>query len=129
MTESGLVTKLSPTTVDETLERLRGVLDAKGIKLFAVIDHSGEAATLGLELRDTKVAIFGSPLAGTPVMQAAPLAALDLPLKLLIWCDGEQTKVAYTPPGELAERYGLSAELASRLAAIDPITDELTAGG
>ena len=85
----------------------------KGIKLFAVIDHSGEAQAVGLELRDTKVVIFGSPKAGTPVMQAAPLAALDLPLKVLVWDDGGQTKLTYTPPAALAARYGLSDELAA----------------
>ena len=95
------------------------------MKVFAVIDHSGEAANAGLELRDTKVVIFGSPQAGTPVMQAVPLAALDLPLKVLVWADGDQTKVTYTAPAALAERYGLSDELAARLAGIDPLTDAL----
>jgi uncharacterized protein (DUF302 family) len=98
---------------------------AKGLKLFAVIDHSGEAAAHGLELRDTKVVVFGSPVAGTPVMQAAPLAALDLPLKILVWDDDGQTRVSYTAPSELAARYGLSDELAARLAGIDGVTDAL----
>jgi uncharacterized protein (DUF302 family) len=88
-----------------------------------VIDHSGEARAAGLELRDTKVVIFGNPAAGTPVMAAAPLAALDLPLKVLVWDDGGQTRLSYTGPDELAARYGLSGELASRLAAIDTVTD------
>lgn len=118
-----LVTKLSPRTVDDTVARISDVVSAKGAKLFAVIDHSGEARSAGQELRETKVVIFGSPQAGTPVMQAAPLAALDLPLKVLVWADGNQTKVSYTPPAELAARYGLSAELAGRLAAIDAVTD------
>jgi uncharacterized protein (DUF302 family) len=82
-----LVTKLSPWSVADTLARLSAILADKGIKLFATIDHSGEAQAAGLELRETKVVIFGSPLAGTPVMQAAPLAALDLPLKVLVWAD------------------------------------------
>jgi uncharacterized protein (DUF302 family) len=103
--------------------RLQGVLESKGIKLFAVIDHSGEAEAVGLELRNTKLVIFGNPLAGTPVMAAAPLAALDLPLKVLVWADGDQTKLSYAEPAELAERYGLSDELAGRLAAIDAVTD------
>lgn len=118
-----LVTKLSPRTVDDTVARISDVVSAKGAKLFAVIDHSGEARSAGQELRETKVVIFGSPQAGTQVMQAAPLAALDLPLKVLVWADGNQTKVSYTPPAELAARYGLSAELAGRLAAIDAVTD------
>jgi uncharacterized protein (DUF302 family) len=118
-----IVTKLSPRSVDDTVRRLSDTLAAKGVKLFAVVDHSGEARANGLELHDTKVVIFGSPLAGTPVMQAVPIAALDLPLKVLIWQDGDQTKVSYTATAALAARYGLSDELAGRLAAIDPLTD------
>ncbi len=93
-----------------------------------MIDHSGEAAAHGLELRDTKVVVFGSPVAGTPVMQAAPLAALDLPLKILVWDEDGQTRVSYTAPSELAARYGLSDELAARLAGIDGLTDALVSG-
>jgi uncharacterized protein (DUF302 family) len=118
-----MTTKESPWSVEETVSRLQGVLESKGIKLFAVIDHSGEAEAVGLELRNTKLVIFGNPLAGTPVMAAAPLAALDLPLKVLVWADGDQTKLSYAEPAELAERYGLSDELAGRLAAIDAVTD------
>ncbi len=121
----GVVTKLSPWSVAETVARLSAIVAAKGMKLFAVIDHSGEAKDTGLELRDTKLVIFGGPQAGTPVMVAAPLAALDLPLKVLVWADGDQTKVSYTAPGALAARYGLSDELASRLAGIDGLTDAL----
>jgi len=118
-----MTTKESPRSVEDTVARLKGVLDSKGIKLFAVIDHSGEAKAAGLELRDTKLVIFGSPVAGTPVMATAPLAALDLPLKVLVWADGDQTKVSYLEPIELAARYGLTHELAGRLAAIDVVTD------
>jgi uncharacterized protein (DUF302 family) len=122
-----VVTKISPRSVPDTVARLTEVVAAKGLKLFAVIDHSGEASDNGLELRDTKVVIFGSPQAGTPVMVAAPLAALDLPLKVLVWADGAQTKVSYTAPQELAARYGLSDELAARLAGIDAVTDAAVA--
>jgi uncharacterized protein (DUF302 family) len=118
-----MTTKESPWSVEETVTRLKRVLESKGIKLFALIDHSGEAEAVGLELRDTKVAIFGNPVAGTPVMSAAPLAALDLPLKVLIWADRDQTKLSYDGPHELAARYGLSDELAGRLSAIDAVTD------
>ena len=118
-----MTTKESPWSVEETVSRLQGVLESKGIKLFAVIDHSGEAQAVGLELPDTKLVIFGNPLAGTPVMAAAPLAALDLPLKGLVWAAGDQPKLSYAEPAELAERYGLSEELAGRLAAIDAVTD------
>jgi uncharacterized protein (DUF302 family) len=125
--DTAVVTKLSPRSVADTVVRLSALVAEKGMKLFALIDHSGEAEAVGLQLRDTKVVIFGSPQAGTPVMGASPLAALDLPLKVLIWEDGEQTKVCYTAPGELAARYGLSDELAGRLAGIDAITDALIA--
>jgi ribose 5-phosphate isomerase A len=123
-----LTTKLTPLSVPDAVARLRELLGAKGVKLFDVIDHSGQAEAVGLTLRDTKVAIFGNPQAGTPVMEAVPEAALDLPLKVLIWRDGEQTKLTYAAPGELAARYGLSDELAARLAAIDAITDALATG-
>jgi uncharacterized protein (DUF302 family) len=120
-----LTTKISPRSVAETVARLESLVEAKGMKVFAVIDHSGEAKDVGLSLRETKVVIFGSPQAGTPVMLAAPLAALDLPLKVLIWSDEGQTKVSYTAPAALAARYGLSEELAGRLAGIDGLSDAL----
>lgn len=126
MTDTLLTSKTSPLSVDETVARLTAVIESRGLKLFAVIDHSGEARAAGLELRDTKVVIFGSPVAGTPVMQAAPLAALDLPLKVLVVADGDQTKLIYTKPAALAARYGLSDELATRLAGIDALTDAVS---
>jgi uncharacterized protein (DUF302 family) len=125
-TTSPVITKVSPWSVAETVSRLSAAVAARGMKVFAVIDHSGEAADVGLELRDTKVVIFGSPRAGTPVMLSAPLAALDLPLKVLVWADGDQTKVSYTAPRELAARYRLSEELAGRLAGIDALTDAVS---
>ena len=101
------------------------MLEAKGIKVFAVIDHSGEAERVGLKLRDTKLVVFGSPKAGTPVMVAAPLIALDLPLKILVWADDVQTRVSCTAPSTLAVRYDLSDELMAALAVIGPLTDAL----
>jgi uncharacterized protein (DUF302 family) len=121
--DGSVVTKLSPWSVADTVARLSAVIAARGMQVFTVIDQSGEAQAAGLELRDTKLVIFGSPQAGTPVMVAAPLAALDLPLKVLVWEDGCQTKVSYTAPSELAARYQLSDELAPRLAGIDVVTD------
>jgi uncharacterized protein (DUF302 family) len=118
-----MASKPSPWTVAETVSRLRDVIAAKGLKLFAVFDHSGEAEAHGLTLRDTKVVVFGSPVSGTPVMQAHPLAALDLPLKVLVWDDDGQTRLAYVSPAELAARYDLEQELAARLAGIDAVTD------
>jgi uncharacterized protein (DUF302 family) len=126
-TESGTVTKLSPRPVAATVARLSELVAAKGMKLFAVIDQRAEAVEAGLQLRETVLVLFGSPAAGTPVMEAAPLAALDLPLKALIWDDEGQTKVTYTAPEALAARYGLTPELAARLAGIGPLTDALVA--
>ncbi len=121
------ITKPSPLSVDETVARFSEIVAGRGLKVFAVIDHSEEAKAVGLELRATRVVIFGSPEAGTPVMQAAPLAALDLPLKVLVWADGDQTKLSYTAPTTLAARYGLAEELADRLAGIDALTDAVVA--
>jgi uncharacterized protein (DUF302 family) len=123
---SGVVVKTSPLSVAEAVERLTQLIAEKRMTLFAVIDHSGAAAENGLALRDTKVVIFGSPVGGTPVMEAAPLIALDLPLKVLIYDDSGHTKLAYTPPAELARRYGLSDELAARFAGINVLTDALS---
>jgi uncharacterized protein (DUF302 family) len=123
----GVVTKETTRSVADTLRLLSDTVVAKGMKVFAVIDHSGEAAAHGLALRDTKVVLFGSPEAGTPVMASAPLAALDLPLKVLIWADEATTKVSYTAPAALAARYGLADDLARRLAGIDALTDVITA--
>jgi uncharacterized protein (DUF302 family) len=125
--ETQITSKTSPRSVAETVSRLTGILAAKGMKVFAVIDQSAEASQVGQQLRETTLVIFGSPAAGTPVMAAAPLAALDLPLKVLIWDDGGQTNVTYYSPAAIAERYGLSEELAARLAGIDPLTDALIA--
>jgi len=123
----GILTKESPRSVDDTVARLLELSATKGMKVFAVIDHSGEARERGLELRDTKVVLFGSPEAGSPVMVAAPLVALDLPLKVLVWADGGQTKVSYTAPSALASRYHLDHDLAGRLAGIEGLTDALVA--
>lgn len=118
-----MTTKLSPRSVDETLARLTTVVTTKSLKIFGLIDHSGEATVIGQRLRNTKLLVFGSPLQGTRVMGAVPLVALDLPFKVLVWDDNGQTKVSYTPPSELAARYDLSDELAQRLEGIDAITD------
>ena len=122
-----VVTKLSPRSVPETVARLTGLLNARGVKLFTVIDQGAEANAAGLTLRDTVLVIFGNPAAGTPVMEASPLAALDLPLKVLVWADGRQAKVSYYSPAALAARHQLSADLAAKLASIGPLTDALIA--
>jgi uncharacterized protein (DUF302 family) len=125
--EDEITTKQSPRSVPETVALLTNLIAAKGMKLFAAIDQSAEARGAGLTLRDTTLVMFGSPAAGTPVMQASPLAALDLPLKVLIWDDAGQTNVTYLAPKALAARYSLDADLAANLAGIDVLTDKLVA--
>jgi len=116
----GIIDVPSSHTVDQTVERLRRILEAKGITLFALVDHSGEAAKVGMQLRPTKLLIFGSPKAGTPVMQAAPSIAIDLPLKILVWED-ESAKVwvSYNAPDFLRDRHHVPAELMQNLAAAE----------
>jgi uncharacterized protein (DUF302 family) len=126
-TETEITTKVSPRSVADTVSRLTGILSAKGLKVFAVIDQAAEASRVGMQLRETTLVLFGDPAAGTPVMVAAPLSALDLPLKALVWADDGQTKVSYYGPAALAARYDLNADLAAKLAGIDPLTDALIA--
>jgi uncharacterized protein (DUF302 family) len=106
----------------DTVARLSAVVAARGMEVFAVIDHSGKAREGGLDLRDTKLVIFGSPSALTPVIAAAPHAALDLPLRVVVWEDGYQTLVSYPAPAAVARRYGLEGDLAAALASIDALT-------
>src|ERR1700689_3721801 len=122
-----IVTKLSDRSVTDTVSALTSMISAKGMKLFAVIDQSAEARDAGLSLRETTLVIFGSPAAGTPVMAAAPLSALDLPLKVLVWDDDGQTKVSYYAPAAIAASHNLGADLAGNLAAINVLTDALVA--
>jgi uncharacterized protein (DUF302 family) len=103
---------------------LKRNIEDRGLTLFTVIDHSGEAKRVGLEMPDTKLVVFGSPAAGTPVMLAAPLSALDLPLKVLVSADAHgSVSVSYNSPDYVSNRYHLSDELRSRLEAIEAITD------
>jgi uncharacterized protein (DUF302 family) len=125
--EMDIVTKLSPLSVADTVSKLTGMISAKGMKLFALIDQSAEARQVGLTMRETTLVIFGSPAAGTPVMVAAPLAALDLPLKVLAWDDEGQTKVSYYAPAALAARHHIGPDLAANLAGINALTDALVA--
>jgi uncharacterized protein (DUF302 family) len=123
--EFGTTTKLSPLSVDETVEKFLAILRSKGLKLFAVIDQRAEARSVGLDLRETVLIIFGNPASGTPVMQSTPLAALDLPLKLLIWADGAQTNVSYAATDSLMVRYRLAPELRGNLSGVAALTDVL----
>ena len=127
VTEPDVTTKLSHLSVADTTSRLTGMITAKGMKLFGVIDQAAEARQVGLTLRETVLVIFGSPVAGTPVMAASPLSALDLPLKVLIWSDEGQTKVSYYALAALAARHQLPPELAGNLAGINGLTDALVA--
>jgi uncharacterized protein (DUF302 family) len=126
-TEPDVVTKVSSRSVTDTVSKLTGIIEAKGLTLFAVIDQREAARKAGLDLRETVLVIFGSPAAGTPVMAAAPLSALDLPLKALIWDDGGQTKVTYYDPASVVARHHVPADLAGNLAAINGLTDALVA--
>ena len=120
---AGVITKQSARSVAETVARFREILGSKGVKVFAVIDQRAEARAVGLDLRETTLVVFGNPAAGTPVMDAAPLAALDLPLKVLVWDGAAQgAQVSYVDPSVLAARYGLTPELAARLRG-DPRAD------
>ena len=121
------VTKVSPRSVTETVDHLKEILESKHVKLFFVIDQRAEARDVGLDLRETTLVGFGNPQMGTPVMDKAPMAALDLPLKVLVWNNKGKTNVTYYPPSELAERHHLEPELQANLSAIDALTDALVA--
>jgi uncharacterized protein (DUF302 family) len=122
--EPGVVSKLSPRTVAGTVERLTGMIAAKGMTLFGVIDQRAAAATAGLQLRATTLVLFGSPAAGTPVMAAAPLSALDLPLKVLVWAGNDGSVwVSYNTAEYLAARHHLAAAVQVPLEAVGPLTD------
>ena len=125
--ETDVVTKLSHQSVPDTVAKLTAMISAKGMKLFAVIDQAAEARQVGLALRETTLVLFGSPKAGTPVMVASPLSALDLPLKVLVWADEDQTKVSYYAPAAVATAHHLTADLAANLAGINALTDGLVA--
>jgi uncharacterized protein (DUF302 family) len=125
---SGVRTLPSPVPFDATVERLTGVIERFGLRLFAVIDHGGGAREFGLEMNDAKVLIFGHPLGGTPVMVAAPLAALDLPLRVLVWADGRGlVQVSHHENASLGDRYGVPADLLAPLSMIDAVVAEALA--
>jgi uncharacterized protein (DUF302 family) len=118
-TDSGIVTLTGHLSVAETVRKIEETLQAKGIKLFTVIDHSGEAERAGLSMRPTKLLIFGNPKAGTPLMLAAPTIAIDLPLKILVWENTEgAVQISYNSPAYLQARHGLPQELVQAIAAV-----------
>jgi uncharacterized protein (DUF302 family)/uncharacterized membrane protein YidH (DUF202 family) len=117
-----IINKLSNHSVDQTVEKLKNILQSKGITLFALVDHSGEAERVGMKMRPTKLLIFGSPKAGTPLMLAAPSIAIDLPLKILVWEDGQgKVWVSYNSPDYLRERHGLPQDLLQNIAVVETL--------
>lgn len=119
---TGIITIPSKHTVDQTVDKLKGMLDAKGVTLFALVDHSGGAEKAGMTMRPTKLLIFGSPKAGTPVMLAAPSIAIDLPLKILVWEDGDgKVAISYNSPAYLQARHGVPEELMQNIAAVETL--------
>jgi uncharacterized protein (DUF302 family) len=109
-------------SVDETVEKLKGILQAKGVTLFALVDHSVEAEKVGINMPPTKLLIFGSPKAGTPVMLAAPSSAIDLPLKILIWEDAQgKVRASYNSPDYLQERHGIPQELLQNITVVETL--------
>jgi len=117
---NGLVRVRSQHDVDATVAKIEAMLAAKGVTVFALVDHSGEAAKVGLSMRPTKLVIFGSPKAGTPLMVAAPSVAIDLPLKLLVWEDGQgEVWIGYNSVAYLQERHHLQEELMANVAVVE----------
>ena len=119
---NGVVRIASQHSVAETVAKLQAILQAKNVKLFAIVDHSGEAESAGLKMPNTKLLIFGNPKGGTPLMLAAPSVALDLPLKILVAEDmGGKVWISYNAPAYLQQRHGLPADLLSNIAVIDAL--------
>lgn len=123
--EDGIISKPSKASVPQTLDKLEGLLQQKGIKVFARIDHSGEAKNAGLQMPPTELLIFGNPLGGTPIMLASPAAAIDLPWKALAWQDAQgRNWISYNDPQYLKRRFNLSDELVRPLVALGALIDK-----
>ncbi len=118
----GIINIPANHSVDQAVEKLKEILQAKGVNLFALVDHSGEAEKVGMKMPPTKLLIFGNPKGGTPVMLAAPGIAIDLPLKILIWEDGQgRVWVSYNSPAYLQERHGIPQELLQNIAVVETL--------
>jgi uncharacterized protein (DUF302 family) len=123
--DNGIVNKPSNHPVDETVERVKNILQAKGITLFAMVDHSGEAEKVGMKMPPTKLLIFGNPKGGTPLMLAAPSAAIDLPLKILVWEDGQgKVWLSYNSPEYLQTRHGFPPDLEKNIAVAGALAEK-----
>ncbi len=120
--DTGIVDTPSSHSVDQTVEKLKAILAAKGVTLFAVVDHSGEAEKVGLKMPPTKLLIFGSPKAGTPLMLAAPSVAIDLPLKILVWQDVQgKVWISYNSSAYLQQRHGVPQDLTQNIAVVETL--------
>ena len=123
----GMIDKPSTHSVEAVVRNLQNILQAKGVTLFALIDHSGEAEKVGMKMLPTKLLIFGNPKAGTPLMLAAPSIAIDLPLKILVWEDLRgKTWVSYNSPEYLQQRHGIPQELMQNIAVVDALATKAT---
>jgi uncharacterized protein (DUF302 family) len=123
--EAGLNHVSSPYSVAETLQRLESLISARGLKLFARIDHSGEAEKAALKMNPAQLLIFGSPVAGTPLMVAAPTSAIDLPLKVLVWKGAEgAVHITYNSPEYLGRRHGIPGELLKNISGVGPLVEK-----
>jgi uncharacterized protein (DUF302 family) len=119
---NGIVDKPSNHSVDQTMDNLKNILQSKGVTLFALVDHSGEAEKVGMKMPPTKLLIFGNPKGGTPLMLAAPRIAIDLPLKILVWEDAQgQVWVSYNSPAYLQERHGFPSDLLQNIAVVETL--------
>jgi uncharacterized protein (DUF302 family) len=126
-TKKGIVDKPSRHSVADTVEKLQGILQSKGVTLFALVDHSGEAEKAGTKMPPTKLLIFGNPKAGTPLMLAVPSIAIDLPLKILVWQDTQgKVWVSYNSPEYLKERHGVPPELLANIAVVETLATQAT---
>jgi uncharacterized protein (DUF302 family) len=121
-TDTGIISRPSNHSVDETVAKLKGILQAKGVALFALVDHSGEAEKVGMKMPNTKLLIFGNPKAGTPLMLAAPSIAIDLPLKILVAEDAQgKVWISYNSPAWLQQRHGLPQDLLQNIAVVETL--------
>jgi len=125
---NGIVTKSANCTVEEAVSKIKSLLVGRGITLFAVIDHSGEAEAIGMKMPDTKLLIFGNPRGGTPLMLASPSVAIDLPLKLLVAANTDgKCSISYNSPQYLQQRHGLPNDLIQNIAIIEALATEAAA--
>jgi uncharacterized protein (DUF302 family) len=123
--DNGIVSKPSNHSVDQTVENLKNILQSKGITIFAVIDHSGEAEKVGMKMPPTNLLIFGSPKAGTPLMLAAPSIAIDLPLKILVWEDGQgKVWLSYNSPEYIMKRHGVPQDLLKNIVVVGTLAEK-----